>query len=178
MDINHGLDDFNNTCFYLIKKPYYANALTLKLPAPRTIEDNMRVQNLGDRMQTVSSFMDNFDFVPKLWVLKNVGGFTDDDIEDMVKAKKEEKDHPLFAQEEENEEDGGGGRSFGGGGSFSGGGGIAEDFENDLDTLGSDNEEESTEDNAVEGPLGDIDLGDLGTETTTTTETPALDENL
>ena len=170
-DINHGLDDLVETGFSVINKVYLANTIKVSLPTPRAVEDTMRVQNLAERLNTASSFMSDFEGIPKLWVLKNIVGLTDDDIREMVEDQKAQKEYSIFGEQvwEEPEDDRSyGGYSGGGGGvpDFSGGG-YSDDFGEDMDMTESDVE--------MASPLGAIDSAslrsvDLGNETTPETE--------
>ena len=170
-DINHGLDDLVETGFSVINKVYLANAIKVSLPTPRAVEDTMRVQNLAERLNTASSFMSDFEGIPKLWVLKNIVGLTDDDIREMVEDQKAQKEYSIFSEQvwEEAEDDRSYGGYPGGGGGvpdFSGSG-YSDDFGEDMDMTESDVE--------MASPLGEIDSAslrnvDLGNETVPETE--------
>lgn len=162
IDFNHGLEDFANTCFLLINKPQYINAIKLTLPVPKTIEDNLRVENIDNRLNTVSNFISNFPNIPKLWILKNIGGFSDEDINEMNAAKREQEKLTLFSEQyaEENnsamnDDFGGGGPSFGGSPNFGTNDGLSEDFNEDLNST-EEFGNEFTEDTSMSSPLGEI----------------------
>lgn len=166
-DINHGLKDFVETCFLLIKKPHYAKTFLMKLPVPKTIEDTMRVENLSQRLGVAGDFMSNFENVPKLWIMKNIVGMSDDDLRDMSDDQKEQADYIIFMEQSWNdgsESEGGGDYARGGGGFSSFGDNMSDDFGEDLDMTENDMQ--------MESPLGPVDTEslnnvDLGTETPT-----------
>lgn len=95
-DINHGLEDLSNICFILIEQPQYLRTLKLVLPVPKTIEDNMRVENLNNRLSSADSLISAYPNIPKMWILKNVVGFTDDDIQDMEACAREQTKYMIF----------------------------------------------------------------------------------
>lgn len=162
VDFNHGLEDFANACFLLINKPHYINAVKLALPTPKSVEDNLRVENIDNRLNTVSSFMSNFPEVPKIWVLKNIAGFTDDDINDMENSKRIQKTSTIFNDQFENENNID--QEFDNGPSFSGFNSgnndfnnISEDFNEDMNFAEEDNTTINNND-TIESPLGEIDM--------------------
>lgn len=167
-DINNALNELVNTCFLLTNNPQFYNKVTLSLPAPKTIEDNIRTENIYNRLNTADSFMKSFPNVPKLWVLKNIVGLSDDDIEDMVDMVEQQKNLIIFNEQEPGKlnEEGmleGGGLGGGLGGGFEGEGlGGPE--------LGEGAEEVESE--SLEGPLGEIEFGEEETEETETEEVP------
>jgi len=162
-DINIGLQDLVNTCFNLIGHPQYADLVSISLPKPQNTEDNIRIQNLENKLSTASSFMTAFPNVPKIWIMKNIIGFSDDDIEEMNDAIIEQSGIKLFSEQIP--------------GQMSSSSEIGEiasgisnmdsinDFnENINEDLEFANEESSLEDNSIEGPIGDVDLDELGSE--------------
>lgn len=165
-DINHGLADLVETCFNIIKKPHYANAIVMTLPPPKTIEDTMKVQNLSECLNVASSFMSSFENIPKLWVVKNILHLTDDDLREMVADQKEQSNYTIFKEQNWATEGEGGGPT-GGGGFSDFGGGFSEDFGEDMNM--------AEQDMSMESPVGDVNVDtlenvDLGNETPTESE--------
>jgi len=155
-DFNNALTDLANTCFILTGNSEYVDTVSITLPEPRNTEDNIRVENMANRLQAADNFMSSFPNIPKLWVLKNIIGLTDDDIEDMEKLLVEQGEMSLFAEQEPGKmtSDGtpmGGGGIGGGMGEMPGGELGAEDL-----GLGPEEPE------SLGGPMGEINLDELG----------------
>lgn len=153
-DINNALNDLINTCFLLTGNAQFYNKVTLSLPEPKTIEDNIRIENISNRINTADSFMNIFPNIPKLWVLKNLIGLTDDDIEDMMRMVEDQKKLVIFNEQVPGKAHIEGSAEGGGlGGGFNIGGG--------LESMGPEEnfgEEGGEELEPLEGPLGEIEF--------------------
>lgn len=166
-DFNNSLNVLINNCFILLNKAELINSVTIALPEPRNIEDNIRIENISNRINTADSFMSSFPNVPKLWIMRNIIGISDQEIEEMEETIKEQEDYAIFREQYESEEKGEENFPSGGGG----GGGFPSSFEEPMeeDYLGEEfgSEEEfpenisGEEDETLEGPMGSIDLGEL-----------------
>ena len=162
-DFNDSLNILINNCFILLNKPELINSVIISLPEPKNIEDNIRIENINSRINTADSFMSSFPNVPKLWVMKNIVGISDQEIEEMEEALKEQENHSIFKEQYGTEEEQ---RSSGGGG-----GSFPSDFNEPTEEEFSEEEfvgkeepfEENFEenDNILEGPMGSIDLSEL-----------------
>lgn len=157
-DINNSLNDLVNACFLLTGNSEFYSKVTLSLPEPKTIEDNIRIENINNRLNAADSFMNSFPNIPKLWVLKNLIGLTDDDIEDMVKMVEDQKKLVIFSEQVPGKEQGEGGV---GGGGLGGGFGMEEGPVGMGENLGGEYEEPES----LEGPLGEIEFEEEETET-------------
>lgn len=152
-DFNNALQDFINDCFLLIDKPQYIDLVKITLPDPNTIETNLRIENLSNKLGTANDFLQLFPNIPKLWAIKNIIGITDDELEEMEKAQKYQEQSSLFIEQKpgqmnsDNEMMGSGGMGLGGG---------------DIGDLGMDEDMDFNESNEFNGPMGNIDLNNLG----------------
>lgn len=168
-DINDSLTELANTCFILMGFPYYVNTLELKLPEPKTLEDNIRLENLDRRLASAQNLMEKFPNIPKLWVAREIIGFSDEELKDMNDCIAEQKKMKIFNEQNPGEitsdEEGGGfgGGGFGdlGGDSFGGdlgddnlgltdefaGMGGGEDFETPTEDLNTEMEETTNQTN-------------------------------
>jgi hypothetical protein len=158
-DINNSLQDLINYCFLLINMPQYVDMVNIALPDPSTIETNMKVENLSNRLSVAGNFMESFPNIPKLWVLKNLLGFKDEEIDEMEDSVADQKGMKILAEQIpgtlNSEVESGG---LGGGGL---GGGL--DLGGDIGDLGMGDETGSTESTA-NGPMGSVDLDNLGSD--------------
>jgi len=148
-DINNSLNELVNTCFMLINQTQFVDKVLISLPEPTTIESNLKVENLRNKLDASSQFLDLYPNIPKIWVLKNIVGISQDDIDDMEKAVSEQKQYSLFIEQDfksngNNEDFGGGNAGFSG--------------PSDMGEFDMNMEEEPTS----EGPMGEIDLSTLG----------------
>lgn len=155
-DINNSLNDLINTCFLLTNNSQFYNKVTLSLPEPKTVEDNVRIENISNRLNVADSFMSSFPNIPKLWVLKNMIGLSDDDIEDMVKMIEDQKQLPIFNEQKPGEvtED-----------VMHEGGGLGGGFEGETGLENMELEEGYGEPENLEGPLGEIEFEEEEEET-------------
>lgn len=155
-DINTGLKDLVNTCFILADHPEFCNCVNINLPEPKNVEDNIRIENLNSRLTTANSIMDSFPNIPKLWILKNIIGLTDDDVDEMTKMVSAQNDLVIFSEQKPGEMAADGSVAMGGGGMP-----MGEPIGGELGTedlgLGEEND-------MLEGPMGSIDLDELGSE--------------
>lgn len=102
-DINIGLNSLINNCFYLLNFNEYVNQLEILLPQPQNVEDNIRVENLSNKIGVADNLLTLFPNIPKLWILKNIIGLTDLDIEDMMNDVSAQKDIILFNEQKPGE---------------------------------------------------------------------------
>lgn len=141
-DINQALTDLIDICFILVGHSELCGKVKLSLPEPKNIEDNIRIENINNRLSVADNFLNLFPNVPKLWVLKNIVGLTDDDIDEMEDAVEDQKKYVILSEQEfGNDEEEEGGRV---------GGGMSS-FEEGLD-LGPEEEPLPFEEEFEEGP--------------------------
>ena len=166
IDFNNTLNALINNCFIILNKAELVNSVKVSLPEPRNVEDNIRVENISSRISTANSFMDTFPNVPKIWIMRNIVGISDQEIEEMEEAITEQEEYSIFKEQFEASEE----EKFspsGGGGGFS-----PSDFNESVEdefgefpeeeiTPGEFEEEETVDDSVLEGPMGSIDLGEL-----------------
>jgi hypothetical protein len=167
-DINAGLRDLVDACFIITGHPEYLGCISISLPEPKNVEDNIRIENLNNRLTTANSFMDIFPNIPKLWVLKNVVGLTDDDIDEMTEMVSAQNDLVIFSEQKPGEMAADGSIAMDGGGIP-----MEEPIGGELGTeypdMGEDND-------MLEGPMGSIDLDELGSEGEESEEEIAAEE--
>lgn len=165
VDINNGLQDLVNTCFMIFEKYEFINNITARLPEPKNIEDNIRIQNLSERLSTADSFNKMYPNVPKIWLMKNILGMNEDDIKEMQADITNQSKYSIFNEQlpgfikgEDDVGGGIGGMSGGMGGSpdLSSGGDMGEDFMNDLDSVSNEASPSSGE------TEGELDLSNEG----------------
>lgn len=165
-DFNSSLMDFINTCFLLTNNAQYVNSVFISLPEPKTMEDNIRLDNIAKRLGIVDSILQTFPNIPKLWLFKNIVGFSEDEIEEMKNAKNDQEDLFLFTEQKIGEMNSDGGIGGMGGGSDMGMGDLnapddmnpQQEFDADIEQLREDEEFDDT----LDGPMGEIDLDNLG----------------
>ena len=174
---NDALFEFSNLCLALTGNSDMLNIVKPTLPEPKTIEDNIRVENLGQRLSVADSFMSSFPNVPKLWVLKKIIGIDDNSIDEMRDLMIEQKGlSNLFSEQVPGSMQSDGSISGGGFGSdLEGIDGFSDEMGNedfsqfdnitpqqDLD-LGEENtkDDEKLENNNLSSPLGPLDLDSL-----------------
>lgn len=148
-DINSSLTDLIDTCFMLINQSEYVGRVKIALPEPTSIETNLRIENLRNKVDAASSFMDLYPNVPKMWILKNIIGFSQDDIDDMEKAIVDQDKFKIFAEQSadntEEESEGYVGFPTPGGD----------------DMMDSDFMEDMEDESLSDGPMGEINLDEL-----------------
>lgn len=110
-DLNFGLNDLINKSLIMIKNPELAGQLEISLPKPKNVEDNVRVENIANRLSVASSFISTFPNIPKLWVLKEIVGLSDSDIDDMKDDIETQKDLIIFNEQTVGESSGEGGET-------------------------------------------------------------------
>ncbi|HPO11496.1 MAG TPA: portal protein [bacterium] len=173
-DINNGLNDLINSCFILLNQSHLTNAVNISLPNPSSIEDNLRIDNIAKRIDIGRSLSENYPNIPKSWILSNIVGFTEDEIEEMREYVEYQKNDDLFVEQIPGKMDASSSISSAsaGGGSFG-----ADEFSSDLESGMDFNEEGMEEGNEeeLESPLGEIDLGNVAEEVEMPEE---IDENL
>ena len=170
-DFNAGLKDFINACFLLTHNSQYVDNVYIALPEPKTIEDNIRLDNISKRIGIADSILSTFPNIPKLWLIKNIVGFTEGEIEEMVEAIDEQTSMELFNEQKPGEMDSDGSLSGGGMGGMGDDSSLdylggenpktnQDEFNADLDSMNTDN----PEGDSIDGPMGEIDLDDLNIE--------------
>jgi len=168
-DINNGLKDLVDTCFILTGHPEFIGCVNITLPEPKNVEDNIRIENLNNRLATANSFMDSFPNIPKLWILKNIIGLTDDDIDEMSKMVSAQNNLVIFSEQKPGKM---GTEDFNemSGGSMS----MEEPIGGELATedLGI-----NEEDDMLGGPMGLVDLDELESEGEETGEEITIEES-
>jgi len=168
-DINNGLKDLVDTCFILTGHPEFIGCVNITLPEPKNVEDNIRIENLNNRLATANSIMDSFPNIPKLWVLKNIIGLTDDDVDEMSKMVSVQNNLVIFSEQKPGKM---GTEDFN---AMSGGGiPMGEPIGGELATEDLSINEE---DDMLDGPMGLVDLDELGSEGEETGEEITTEES-
>lgn len=172
-DINSGLNELADSCFTLLNQSHLVGSLSIELPNPSSIEDNIRIDNIAKRIGIGRDLLESFPNIPKLWILTNVIGYSEEEIDDMRDAILVQDKDPLFADQLPGKIGSDGELIQPGGGGSSGGGDFTSDMDEGLDFGGAEDIGEESE--LMETPLGDIDLG--GGESSDF-EAPEIDEEL
>jgi len=135
-DINIGLNQLVDNCLIIMGYPELVGSVTISLPEPQNLEDNIRLENMSNRISVASDLKGMIPNISMKWLAKNIIGLTEEELQKMEKEKEEEKKMTIF----KNPEDENMGEM---GGSSGGGFGDVETFgESDF---GSEEPEETTE---------------------------------
>lgn len=174
-DINSGLNDLVDACFILLDQSHLVGSLNISLPNPSSIEDNIRIDNISKRISIGRDLAENFPNIPKSWILKNVVGYTEDEINDMRDSIDKQSDDKLFSEQQPG--------NMGADGSIIetpepsfGGSSESSDFDLDMDAgteFDEDSEVDDIDFDTIDSPLGDIDL-----DVSEDFEIPDIDEDL
>lgn len=149
-DINNSLNELANVCFMLINQSQFVDKVKISLPEPTTIESNLKIENLRNKLDAGSQFMDLYPNVPKMWVMKNIVGLSQDDIDEMEKMIGEQEKYTLFMDQKFNSDETANNDEFSNIGGFSDMGGGMNEFDMNM------------EESSSEGPMGEINLDELG----------------
>lgn len=95
-DFNIGLTNLNDNNLMMAGVPELVGQVEVNLPPPLTLEDNVRVENLSGRLNTARDFSEIFPNVPKLWIMKNILCFEQEEIDEMEDLIKEQKKYKIF----------------------------------------------------------------------------------
>ena len=172
-DINSGLNELADSCFILLNQSHLVGSLSIELPNPSSIEDNIRIDNIAKRIGIGRDLLESFPNIPKLWILTNVIGYSEEEIDEMRDTILIQDKDPLFADQLPGKIGSDGEPIQPSGGGSSGGGDFASDMDEGLDFGGAEDIGEESE--LMETPLGDIDVG--GGESSDF-EAPEIDEEL
>ena len=118
-DINNSLNELANVCFMLINQSQFVDKVKISLPEPTTIESNLKIENLRNKLDAGSQFMDLYPNVPKMWVMKNILGLSQDDIDEMEKMIGEQEKYTLFMDQKFNPDETANNDEFSNSGGFS-----------------------------------------------------------
>lgn len=156
-DINYGLNTLLDNDFDMLGYPTLKGSVELSLPSPQNLEDNIRLENMGNRLTVAGNLKGLVPGIPLKWLLNKIVGITDEELDEMIGAlQDQDKYSAIFAVQDGGEEgsgDAGMDASFGGSTDFDIEGGSPEtlgdmkDIEVPSDETGGSTEttEETTE---------------------------------
>lgn len=83
-DINYGLNNLMDNCFEMLKYPTLKGSVELALPTPQNLEDNIRLENMSNRLTVAGSLRDLVPGIPTKWLLNSIVGITDEELDEMM----------------------------------------------------------------------------------------------
>lgn len=97
-DLNVGLTDLNDNNLMMANASELIGQVKVQLPPPQTLEDNVKVENIANRLNTATEFSNLFPNVPKLWIMKNIICMEQNSIDEMEESITEQSKYKIFAE--------------------------------------------------------------------------------
>lgn len=105
-DLNVGLNDMINNSFVLLNQSQLVKQVKIALPEPTGIESKLRMDELNSQVDAAQKFISLFPKVPKTYILNNLMGMNDDDLEEMKSyIEKDKRYKDIIGPSEEKGED-------------------------------------------------------------------------
>jgi len=113
-DVNIGLNQLIDNCLIIMGYPELVGSVTISLPEPQNLEDNIRLENMSNRISVASDLKGMIPNISMKWLAKNIIGLTEEELQEMEKEKEEEKKMEIFKNPEDENMGEMGGSSGGG----------------------------------------------------------------
>jgi len=101
IDINIGLNQLIDNCLIIMGYPELVGSVTISLPEPQNIEDNVRLENMSNRISVANDLKGLIPYISVKWLAKNIIGLTEEELKEMEKEKDEEKKMAIFYNPDE-----------------------------------------------------------------------------